>query len=93
MSLLNELVQKYAAADLEIIFDKVGIDVGKISPINRQILKEVTLAQWLLASDKATHELAVKANNFARLQWRDEMNGFAEIIEIKVASEPATKVL
>jgi hypothetical protein len=91
MSLLNELVQKYAAADLEIIFDKVGIDVGKISPINRQILKEVTLAQWLLASDKATHELAVKANNFARLQWRDEMNGLAEIIEIKVASEPALK--
>ena len=87
MSLLNELVQKYAATDLDTIFTNVGIDVGKISLINRQILKEVTLAQWLLASDKATEELAVKANNFAGLQWRDEMNGFAEQIEIKVASQ------
>jgi len=88
MSLLNELVQKYAAVDLETIFINVGIDVGKVSLINRQILKEVTLAQWLLASDKATDELAVKANNFARLQWRDEMKGFAEPIEINVASQP-----
>jgi hypothetical protein len=89
MSLLNQLVQKYAATDLDTIFEKVKINVGKISPINRQILKEVTLAQWLLASDKATHELAVNANNFARLQWRDEMKDFAEPIEIKVASAPA----
>ncbi|AFZ19274.1 glucosaminidase domain-containing protein [Allocoleopsis franciscana] len=88
MSLLNELVQKYTAVDLEIIFTNVGIEVGKINLINLQILKEVTLAQWLLASDKATEELAIKANNFARLQWRDEMNGFAEPIEINVASQP-----
>lgn len=89
MSLLNELAQKYAAKDLEIVFTNVGIDVGKISLINRQILKEVTLAQWLLASDKATDDLAVNAHNFARLQWRDEMNGFAEPIEIQVASGSA----
>jgi hypothetical protein len=88
MSLLNDLVQKYAAEDLESIFEKVGIKGDIIHPINRQILKEVTLAQWLLASDKATHELAVNANNFAGLQWREEMNGFAEPIEIKVASQP-----
>ncbi len=88
MSLLNELVQKYAAADLDTIFDKVGIKGNKINSENRQHLKEATLAQWLLESARATSKLAISANNFAGLKWRvPEMKDFATAINIKVPSE------
>ncbi len=70
MSLLNELVQNYAATDLDTIFDKVGIKGNRIHSENRQHLKEVTLSQWLLESARATSKLAVSANNFAGLKWR-----------------------
>lgn len=89
MALLDELVGKYAAIDLEEIFNVVGIASNKIHPINRPALKEVTLAQWLLESARATSKLAMEANNFAGLKWRDEMKGFATPISIKVPSEPA----
>jgi len=89
MSLLNELVQKYATTDLELLFGKVGINADKIPRNNRQFLKEVTLAQWLLESARATSNLAAIANNFAGLKWRHpEMVGFAEPINIQVRSEP-----
>ncbi len=39
MSLLNELTQKYAAVDLDTIFDKVGIKANIILSENRQHLK------------------------------------------------------
>ncbi len=88
MSLLDQLVQKYAAADLEPIFTAVGIKAGKINADNQQHLKEVTLAQWLLESARATSDLAVNANNFAGLKWRlPEMENFATAINIKVPSE------
>lgn len=87
MALLDELVGKYAAVDLEEIFNAVGIAANKIHPVNRPALKEVTLAQWLLESARATSKLAMDATNFAGLKWRDEMKGFATPILIEVPSE------
>lgn len=40
-------------------------------------LKPVTLAHWLLSSSKGTTDLAESHYNFAALEWRPEMNGFA----------------
>ncbi len=88
MSLLDDLVGKYAAMDLEEIFNAVGIAANKIHPANRPALKEVTLAQWLLESARATSKLAMEATNFAGLKWRKEMEDFATPILIKVPSEP-----
>ncbi|AFZ59968.1 glucosaminidase domain-containing protein [Anabaena cylindrica FACHB-243] len=88
MTLLNDLVKNYLNSDLEVIFKTVGLETAKISNINRQILKEVTLAQWLLESARATSELAINANNFAGLKWRSpHMKGFAEPVKIKISSE------
>ncbi|MEH2381454.1 MAG: glucosaminidase domain-containing protein [Nostoc sp.] len=89
MSLLDDLVNNYLHQDLAVIFIKVGIEAEKISEINRQILKEVNLAQWLLESARGESYLAVNANNFAGLKWREpEMKGFAEPLKMKVPSEP-----
>ncbi len=89
MSLLDDLVNNYLHKDLTTIFTQVGIKSEKISDINRQILKEVNLAQWLLESARGESELAVNANNFAGLKWRDpDMKGFAEPLKMKVPSEP-----
>lgn len=88
MALLDELIGKYAAVNLEDIFNFAGIPADKIHPVNRPALKEVTLAQWLLESARATSKLAIEATNFAGLKWRDEMKGFATPILIKVPSEP-----
>jgi hypothetical protein len=88
MSLLNDLVNNYRQKDLKEILSQVGIKSEKLTDINRQILKEVTLAQWLLESAKAESKLAIDANNFAGLKWRvPEMKGFAEPFKMKVASE------
>lgn len=46
-------------------------------PIRHPQLKPVTLAHWLLASSKGTSRLAESHYNFAALEWRPEMNGFA----------------
>ncbi|MEQ9239113.1 glucosaminidase domain-containing protein [Coleofasciculus sp. E2-BRE-01] len=86
MSLINDLVTQYAATDLASIFAKVGL--GGIDPDRYGDLKKVTLAQWLLESARATSNLAVTANNFSGLKWRNEMTGFATPINIKVPSEP-----
>lgn len=93
MTLLDELVKKYNAIDLNTIFSKISIDTNKIdsskiNEINHQHLREVTLAQWLLESGRATSKLATTANNFAGLKWRDEMSGFATKHNIQVPSEP-----
>ncbi len=93
MTLLDELVKKYATTDLNTVFSKVSIDgieidSSKINEINHQHLKEVTIAQWLLESGRATSKLSVEANNFAGLKWRDEMGGFAIKLNIQVPSEP-----
>ncbi|MCW5313470.1 muramidase (flagellum-specific) [Nostoc sp. KVJ3] len=89
MSLLDDLVNSYFDKNLATIFTQVGIESAKITDINRQILKEVTLAQWLLESSRGQSDLAVNANNFAGLKWRvPEMKGFAEPLKIKVPSEP-----
>jgi len=89
MSLLDDLVNNYLHKDLTAIFTQVGIESDKISDINRQVLKEVNLAQWVLESARGKSVLAVNANNFAGLKWRDpDMKGFAEPFKIKVPSEP-----
>ncbi|QLE56584.1 glucosaminidase domain-containing protein [Nostoc sp. TCL26-01] len=88
MALIDDLANKYSHADLGLIFSKTGIDAVQINDISRQILKEVTLAQWLLESARGNSDLAVKANNFAGLKWRDpDMKGFAEPLKIQVPSE------
>lgn len=40
-------------------------------------LKEVTLAQWILESGRATSKLATEHFNFGGLKWRSEMSPFA----------------
>jgi hypothetical protein len=93
MALLNELVAEYATTDLADIFnevdrtDKRSVDLIEIDPDNYTHLKEVTLAQWLLESARATSDLAATAKNFAGLKWRDEMVVFATPKSIKVPSE------
>lgn len=95
MTLLDDLKDKYAAADLAAIFTRVNIDGSKITPDQLKILKEVNLAQWLLESARGTSLLATTANNFAGLKWRKEMEevdsetgkAFANKINIKVPSE------
>lgn len=85
--LLNDLAGEYLSTDLADILTKVGID-AEISSANLQLLKQTTLAQWLLESGRATSKLAIEANNFAGLKWRDpDMKGFAEPLTIKVPSE------
>lgn len=89
MTLLDDLVQQHADTNLNDIFTRVGIQADKISDLQHQSLREVTLAQWLLESARATSELAVKAHNFAGLKWRDEMSpSFATKLLIQVPSEP-----
>ncbi len=88
MPLLDDLVNKYAAADLASIFNEVGLT--DIDPDNHEDLKEVTLAQWLLESARASSKLSMTAKNFAGLKWREEMRGFATPIDIKVPSEPVS---
>lgn len=94
MALLDDLVKQYAETDLADIFqevdqtDKRSVDLTKIDPDNYTHLKEVTLAQWLLESARASSDLAAKAQNFAGLKWRDEMVDFATKLNIKVPSEP-----
>lgn len=96
MALLNELVKKYAETDLADIFQEVdktdnrSVDLTEINPDNYTHLKEVTLAQWLLESARASSDLAAKAKNFAGLKWRDEMVAFATKLNIKVPSEPVS---
>lgn len=85
MALLDDLVNQYAKADLSSIFGIVGLT--GIAPDNHEDLKEVTLAQWLLESARASSKLAVEAKNFSGLKWRGEMKGFATPILIKVPSE------
>ncbi|MGF2036557.1 MAG: glucosaminidase domain-containing protein [Nostoc sp. CmiVER01] len=88
MSLIDDLINNYSNKDLAAVFIKVGIESGKITNINRQILKEVTLAQWLLESARGKSDLAVNAYNFAGLKWRfPDMKGFAEPLKIRVPSE------
>lgn len=94
MALLNELVAEYSTTDLAEIFDEVdqtnrrAVDLTTIDPDNFTHLKEVTLAQWLLESARATSKLSATAKNFAGLKWRDEMSDFATRLNIKVPSEP-----
>jgi N-acetylmuramoyl-L-alanine amidase len=44
-------------------------------------LKAVTLAQWLLESQRGTSSLATQHLNFAGLKWRAEMVGFSIPVE------------
>lgn len=88
MALLDDLVKQYADSDLEAIFTKVGIDSTKIDLARQQPLKDVTLAQWLLESGRATSKLANECLNFAGLKWRSGMAGFATPQLIQVPSEP-----
>jgi Mannosyl-glycoprotein endo-beta-N-acetylglucosaminidase len=92
MTLLNDLVSKYADTKLDSIFSSTatpgGVNLASISSDRYQQLKEVTLAQWLLESARATSQLANTAKNFAGLKWRKEMTGFATPLNILVPSEP-----
>lgn len=94
MALLDDLVTKYAATDLGSIFAEVdatperSVNLTTINPDHYTHLKEVSLAQWLLESGRATSKLADEHNNFAGLKWRKEMTPFATEKMIKVPSEP-----
>lgn len=94
MTLLDDLVSKYAATDLDTIFAEVdttpqrSVNLTTINPDHYAHLKEVSLAQWLLESGRATSKLAKEHNNFAGLKWRKEMTPFATTKLIKVPSEP-----
>jgi N-acetylmuramoyl-L-alanine amidase len=46
------------------------------TPIERNDLKAITIAQWLLESGSGTSKLAMLHNNFAGLKWRFEMASY-----------------
>jgi hypothetical protein len=92
MTLLDDLVNGYAATKLDVLFASTstpgGANLAAINPDRHQELKEVTLAEWLLESARGTSTLANTAKNFSGLKWRTEMTGFATPINILVPSEP-----
>lgn len=88
MALLDDLVRACVKAELKQIFTEVGIQVDKVNEVRHPHLKDVTTAEWLLESGRATSELSTKHLNFSGLKWRDEMQGFATKVSIKVPSEP-----
>lgn len=88
MALLDELKDKYAAADLETIFTHVGIKGTSTTSDRLKILKEVNLAQWLFESERGTSLLATTATNFARLKWRPEM----DVVDSKTGKPFATNI-
>jgi N-acetylmuramoyl-L-alanine amidase len=51
-------------------------------------LREVTLAQWLLESARATSDLATKHYNFGGLKWRSEMSPFATEVMYTASDGP-----
>jgi hypothetical protein len=85
VALIDDLVSKYARADLKSILAKVGLESIPDSAHDR--LRTVTLAQWLLESQDGTSTIATTANNFAGLAWRKEMAGFATPISINIPPE------
>jgi hypothetical protein len=93
MALLDDLVQRYAQTDLSIIFREVDatdnrqVNLTAIPADHFSHLKEVSLAQWLLESARATSKLAEEQKNFAGLKWRNEMTPFATPKSIQVPSE------
>ena len=58
------------------LLDKLA-QLYKNQDIPHPNLKEVTLAQWILESGRATSELATEHFNFGGLKWRSEMSPFA----------------
>jgi hypothetical protein len=92
MTLLTDLALRSVATDLGTIFNSppiaTGASLAAIDPNLYEQLREVTLAQWLLESARATSDLANAATNFSGLKWRDEMNLFATRLLITVPSEP-----
>ena len=58
------------------LLDKLA-QLYKNQDIPHSNLKEVTLAQWILESGRATSELATEHFNFGGLKWRSEMSPFA----------------
>lgn len=90
MSLIDNLVKAYATTDLPKVCANVGIDTKLIQPINWLHLKEASLAQWLYNSNRGTSKLAITANNFANLLYRDEMSGFANKISTKITPDEPT---
>jgi Mannosyl-glycoprotein endo-beta-N-acetylglucosaminidase len=92
MTLLNELVSKYAVTNLNAIFSSPSIsnsvDLKKIDSELYEQLREVNLAQWLLESARGNSDLAKTTKNFSGLKWRKEMAPFASAISILVPSEP-----
>ena len=93
MALLDDLIARYAATDLADIFTDVdatanrSVDLTTINSDHYAHLKEITLAQWLLESARATSKLAKEHKNFAGLKWRSEMTPFASAKGIHVPSE------
>ena len=51
-----------------------------LAAIEFEHIKPVTLAQWMLESDRGSSKLATEHLNFAGLKWREEMVGFASKI-------------
>jgi hypothetical protein len=92
MTLLNDLVNAYVVVNLASIFSSPPIaSAASLAAIDDELyegLKEVTLAQWLLESARATSQLASTAHNFSGLKWRSEMSPFATQLNIQVPSEP-----
>lgn len=53
------------------------VSIYKKHNIQYPQLRDVTLAQWLLESGRATSELATQHYNFGGLKWRTEMTPYA----------------
>jgi hypothetical protein len=85
MALLDDLVQQYARTDLATIFQEVdntsqrSVNLTDIPPDHFSHLKEVSLAQWLLESARATSKLAEEQKRWTSAYSRILTN-FCEVI-------------
>ncbi|NET60913.1 MAG: peptidoglycan DD-metalloendopeptidase family protein [Symploca sp. SIO2E6] len=75
MTIWDDLVSAYKSANLETIFETLGI--SGIPKSDYSGLKVASLAQWTLESARGTSILAIRHYNFGGLKWRNEMTNFA----------------
>lgn len=69
---------------MSMIFDEL-VKTYAEKTIEFPLLKEITLAQWILESGRGTSRLAIDHLNFGGLKWREEMAEFATPVEYEAS--------
>lgn len=74
---------RYSDAFLELV------DAYRSMPTEFEGLKPVTVAQWMLESERGNSGLAREHRNFAGMKWRPEMKPYAKRVLYKAPTEKA----